>query len=503
MPGPFSFQSAEEFARLREKLRQTGYDEKGLVGVLGPIQLPTRAGRDLPHLLRLTKAATPLNALIRLFVIGAPITESAARAAAEPMALEDWARMGLVELRDGAAHARIRILPFRELLLACDHVDTLEPGGQFEQVMGITASSAALVDFAVRRPVRSTLDLGTGGGIQAFMAAAHSEQVCGVDRSARCLEFARFNAGLNAIAKCEFLEGDSFEPVRGRKFDLIVSNPPFAITPSRRYLYRDSGVELDGFCRALARQAPEYLNENGLFQICCDWAHTAGQDWKERLAGWFEGSGCDVWVLRTDHHTAADYARMWIRDTEHEAPDAAAQLYDDWMRYYEAHGVEAVGTGLIVARRAGGRPNWMRIEDAPDGMGDSIGEYIALGFAMHDYLDGMRADERLLEEKLRVSPLVRLEQSCEWQEEGWRTASAHIRLARGITYQSPIDLRFAALMGRCDGARTLRELVAELAAGTNSDVERITPNCLSLVRQLIERGFLLPPGAGISQPAGG
>jgi len=492
MPSPFHVRSAEEFAQLRETLRLAGYHEKGLIGVLGPIQLPTRAGRDLPHLLRLTREATPLNAMIRLFVIGAPVEPGAARAAAEPMALEDWVRLGLVELRDGAVHGRTRILPFRSLLLACDYVDTLQPGGELEQVMGITASSAALADFTVRRPCRAALDLGSGSGVQAFMAAPHSEQVCGVDRAARSVEFARFNAGLNGIGKCEFLEGDVFAPVRGRKFDLVVSNPPFAITPTFRYLYRDSGMALDGFCRALARQAPEYLNEGGLFQICCDWAHIAGQDWKERLSGWFEGSGCDAWVLRTDHHTVQDYARIWIRDTEHEESEAAGRLYETWMGYYEAHGVVEISTGLISMRRAADRPNWIRIEDAPDDMGGPVGECVALGFEIHDYLETVRPDDRLLEAKLRVSPMVRLDQQCEWSESGWRTASAHIRLARGITYASPIDLRFAGLVGRCDGARTVRELIAELAAATNSNLEKITPNCLSLLRQLIERGFLLP-----------
>jgi methylase of polypeptide subunit release factors len=492
MPSPFDVRSAEEFAQLRETLRRAGFDEKGLIGALGPIQLPTRAGKDLPHLLHLTREATPLNALIRLFVIGAPVEPGPAREAAQPAALEDWERMGLVETRGGAIYGRARILPFRSLLLACDYVDTLEPGGHFEQVMGITASSAALSDFTVRRPCRATLDLGTGSGVQAFAAAEHSEAVCGVDKAARSIEFARFNAGLNGIGKCEFLEGDCFEPVRGRTFDLVVSNPPFAITPSFRYLYRDSGVTLDGFCRALVRQAPEYLNEGGLFQICCDWAHIAGQNWQERLSGWFQGSGCDVWVLRTDHHRAHDYAHIWIRDTEHESPEDAARLYENWIDYYNSHGVTEISTGLIAMRRATGRANWLRIEDAPDDMTGPIGECVALGFELHDYLDAMRADARLLERKLKVAPLVRLDQQCEWSEKGWRTASAQIRLARGITYSSPIDLRFAGLVGRCDGARTLRELMAELAAATNSDLEKITPNCLSLVRQLIERGFLLP-----------
>jgi methylase of polypeptide subunit release factors len=488
----FDVRDSEEYARMREVLLKADYHEKGLIGVLGPIQLPTRAGKDLPHFLHLTRAGRPLDTLLRLFVAGAPVVEAAARDALAPLALETWVRAGLVGLRDGMALGRVRLLPCRGLVLACDYADSIEPGGTLEQVMGLTASSMTLADFRVPRPCRAALDVGSGSGIQSLLAAAHSQQVWGVDCTRRSIEFARFNAGLNGIANCEFIEGNAFEPVRGRTFDLVISNPPFAVTPSVRYIYRDSGVELDGFCRRLVRQAPEFLNEGGMFQICCDWVHLAGGDWKERLAGWFEGSGCDVWALRFETQGAADYARVWVRDTEHETEEASARLYEEWLAYYEAKGVEAVSTGVIAMRRASGRANWVRIEEMPDGAGGPVGEAVAAGFELRDYLDTVRADEALLGEKLRVSPLVRLEDICEPAGGTWRVTSASIRLLRGLTYSSPVDLRLAGLIARCDGERPVRDLMVELATTTNSDLEKITPNCLSLLRQLVERGFLLP-----------
>ena len=488
----FDVRDSEEYARIRGVLLKADYHEKGLIDVLGPIQLPTRAGKDLPHFLHLTRAGRPLDILLRLFVAGAPVLEAAARDALAPLPLETWVRAGLVGLRDGMALGRVRLLPCRGLVLACDYADSTEPGGSLQQVMGLTASSLTLADFRVPRPCRTALDVGSGSGIQAFLAAAHSQQVWGVDCTRRSIEFARFNAGFNGIANCEFIEGNAFEPVRGRTFDLVMSNPPFAVTPSVRYIYRDSGVELDGFCRNLVREAPEFLNEGGMFQICCDWVHLTGADWKERLAAWFEGSGCDVWVLRFETQGAADYARTWVRDTEHETEEASARLYEEWVAYYAAKGVEAISTGLIAMRRAGGRTNWVRIEEMPDGAGGPVGESVATGFELRDYLDTVRADEAFLGEKLRVSPLVRLEDICEPSGGTWRVASATIRLVRGLTYSSPVDLRLAGLVARCDGQRPVRDLLVELAATTNSDLEKITPNCLSLLRQLVERGFLLP-----------
>src|ERR1700690_1611618 len=177
--------------------------------------------------------------------------------------------------------------------------------------MGMTSSTATLADFTVRRPVRSVLDLGTGSGVQAFLAAAHSDRVWATDTSARALEFARFNAAFNGCEdKIELLEGDTFEPVRGRTFDLVVSNPPFALTPSRRFAYRGRGVPLDGFARALIRNGASCLNEGGFCQIVCDWAHIAGQDWKERLVGGFRGTGCAARGVRPDKHIAGRFVHV-------------------------------------------------------------------------------------------------------------------------------------------------------------------------------------------------
>ncbi len=65
--------------------------------------------------------------------------------------------------------------------------------------------------------------------------------------------FVTFNARLNGIENIELLMGDGFEPVAGRSFDLILSNPPFFITPKNDYLFCDNPLELDQLCRQLVR----------------------------------------------------------------------------------------------------------------------------------------------------------------------------------------------------------------------------------------------------------
>ena len=106
------------------------------------------------------------------------------------------------------------------------------------------------------------LDLGTGSGIQALTLAARGARVTATDVSARALAFARFNADLAGLP-VDLRTGSLFEPVTGETFDLIVSNPPFVITPRvagvPTYEYRDAGAEGDQVVERLVRGLHDHL----------------------------------------------------------------------------------------------------------------------------------------------------------------------------------------------------------------------------------------------------
>ncbi len=81
-------------------------------------------------------------------------------------------------------------------------------------------------------PNAASLDLCTGSGVLAIAAARHGcRDVTGVDISRRAVLAARCNARLNGV-RVRSVRGDLFEPVRGRRFDLIVANPPYLPSPT-------------------------------------------------------------------------------------------------------------------------------------------------------------------------------------------------------------------------------------------------------------------------------
>jgi hypothetical protein len=71
-------------------------------------------------------------------------------------------------------------------------------------------------------------------------------------------------------------------------------------------------------------------------------------------------------------------------------------------------------------------------------------------------------------------------------------AAATLSLARGLTYSGDIDSLAADLLAACDGKRTLRELVAEVSSSNDIDVESLSPAVCQAVRDLVQKGFLVP-----------
>lgn len=486
------FAQGDDYRRLRDFLEAHAFTQNGVLEAMQISRLHELRADDLPILKRRTSALRPLDCMIRLFLMETRLDPAVFAAAIQPFDPATWAAAGLIRTADGQVEAAVKLLPFQGLWVAFDRPQVIagELGPHF--VMGIGASSLTLANLSIRRPLGSVLDLGTGCGIQALLAARHSDRVAAVDCNPRALGYTEFNARLNALPQIETRLGNLFEPLMDDRFDLIVSNPPFVISPENHYTYRDSGLAGDAVCRAIARQAPAHLNPGGTLQMLCNWVEPAGNDWRDGISQWFSGSGCNVWVLRSESRDAATYAATWIRHTERDDPDQFARRFDQWLHHYERHGITAIGAGLITMRRSARRPNWLVTEDLRGSMRNPCGNQIAQAFARQDFLMDREDDAALLKESYRIAPAIRLTRELEPAADGWREIRALVELREGLPYQGTIDPLMANILVSCDGNRPLAAVFAGEAARLGLNPAGLQSAFTNVVRHLIRQGFLIP-----------
>lgn len=169
---------------------------------------------------------------------------------------------------------------------------------RFDAVLPICHENRFLVEHMHVPHSGTVLDLCTGSGVLAVFAAQKAGDVVGIDISHRAIEFAKLNSQLNALEhKIEWIVGDLFEPVKGRRFDVILANPPFEPTQIGRpnYLHSDGGEDGLNIIRKIVLQVPEYLEEHGSFQMMA-WLSPQSSSVVEKLRTCF---GTDRVVVRS------------------------------------------------------------------------------------------------------------------------------------------------------------------------------------------------------------
>ncbi|MEZ5404504.1 MAG: class I SAM-dependent methyltransferase [Bryobacteraceae bacterium] len=149
--------------------------------------------------------------------------------------------------------------------------DTVLPPGE---------TTALLLDAALARlpPDARVWDLGCGSGTLSLLLEGG---VTGSDVNPRAVALAEWNSAVNGLTHARFRLGSLDEPVRGDRFDLIVSQPPFLAGGSSLFLH--GGARGDELARAILELAPRYLTRNGLALIFADWLLAPGERIEDRL----------------------------------------------------------------------------------------------------------------------------------------------------------------------------------------------------------------------------
>jgi methylase of polypeptide subunit release factors len=490
--------------RLRADLGAAGLTVDAVAERLGPVaSAALHREQPLPALLATDDADDASGILLRLFTLGQSVPAAALAAALPTLGLAGALDLGLVRLvhSAGAHHDVVEALCDLRPYADDDHawwvasdLGELAAGRPLrpDHVLGIGGASATLASWTVRRPVRHALDLGTGCGIQALHLASHCKTIVATDVSKRALRYARLNAELAGLT-LDLRAGDLFDPVAGERFDLVVSNPPFVITPPDaglpRYEYRDGGHGGDTLVRTLVRQVGDLLEPGGIAQFLGNWEIPEGRTWRDVWGEWLEGVGLDAWVIQRERQDPAQYAELWARDGG-AVPGTRShdRMYAAWLRDFASRDVSGVGFGVVTLQRpVGDREPWVSLDEVHGSVATPMGPTIDAGLRARTWL-AEHDDDAVLDTAWACAPDVTEERHGRPGAED--PAVILVRQGGGLGRVVRAGTLLAGFLGVADGELTARAALDAIASLVGVDADEVRAEVLPAIRDLVADGLL-------------
>lgn len=516
-------------------LRAAGFTLDGVAELLGASAhdalgrdqlVPALLATEPPALEGKPDAAAALAVVVRLWLLAVPQSAEDLDAALPGTGTAGLLELGLAEVLDGGAvAAKVDLRPYGweaadgrtiELWVSSDLAAHQRPGVlRHDHVLGIGQASTTLVQSTIRRPAARALDLGTGCGIQTFHLLEHCGHVTATDISERALAFTRFNLLLNAAVlgldpdrpeeRVSLRLGSLLDPVAGEQFDLVVSNPPFVITPrssgeeaAEQFTYRDGGLPGDQIVSTLVRALPEVLVPGGTAQMLGNWEITTGAGWSERPAAWLDGTETEAWFIQREQVGPEMYAETWLQDaSEGRDKELYRGTYAAYLADFASRDVAAVGFGMIWLRRPAGPTGTgpasdagRRFEEITYPIEQPVGPHLGAAVERADWLAGHALEDAYLLVAEDVT-----------EERHQRPGAEHpgvilLRQGAGLRRTNLLSTELAGFVSACDGDLSVRQLIGALSAllggGEDFDDDAFRAGLLSEVGNLVRDGFLLP-----------
>ena len=526
--------------RLRADLIAARFTTAEIVGLWGSVAERSRqrgvlvpASRALSAFGAGSVQAPPLAlaTLARVFLLGEAVSEEELERALPQLGASAALELGIVTVdATGMFNAALSLNPVVlpdpaarepsetiEWWILSDLDDHLRGGAAHPQhVMGVGGATRSLINqapFGHRSTANGphALDLGTGCGIVAMAIARaymhHPSKIVATDISSRALMLAEANFALNDMrGLIELRQGDLFAPVAGEEFDLIVSNPPFVITPratddaagvSDRYEYRDGGLTGDELAARVVRQAPAHLADRGVLVCLANWETPWGGNGLTRVGEWIDeaaaSAGCtlDAWVIERDQVDVAQYAETWARDggARPGSPEFSRLMFE-WLEDFAERKVVSVGLGSIRMQKSDDPEGIIRTEQAMGmfaerGLGNSLQRAFAAGTAA----------ERMTRAEILDTYWIRDSRVTEEREHlPGEEAPRALRLVvdAPIGRRIDVDPLLSAALGACDGDLTLAQLADALATLLDVDAEPTKDALVDGMRELAWLGMVEP-----------
>jgi len=405
---------------------------------------------------------------------------------------ELFLRAGLISLDEkGRAHARASLFPVGNRLIFSDLAwPMLSQAGYVkapsDQVMFVGNDSRWLARATVRRPYGAALDLCTGSGIHAILAAFHSQRVVAVDINPRAARCTSFNSQASGAANIEVSVGDLYEPVGEERFDLITANPPFVPSPANLLLFRDGGQSGEDVQSRIIAGLPKHLAKGGIAQIVTEFGEREGEPLSVRLREWLGGAPMDIFILRLREYTGAEYA-IGHADGD-ESYDTFLSSVHDWFDNLNTQKYTRIVSVLLAFQWSDPAESPLTIVEESEPPQRDAGDEIEAAFQVERLLRNHSFREKLIQSRLRLAGPIGFIES--WVLGGDIHANTQAKLlgkALPITHLlAPLE---RAILVMAKESPSVLELL-ESARGLNLEEEAV----LTAIGSVFRRGlvFLTP-----------
>lgn len=425
--------------------------------------------------------------LARVFAHGHPASGAAVRGVIGDELVARLTAIGVLIERGGELRSPFRLTRFFDTWLFADEPDAgsdaaMPPGPTTQQLV------RALPEVRGAR----TVDIGTGPGTLAITMASRGAAVAiGTDVNPRALALARANAALNDVT-IELRAGSLFEPVRGERFDLIVSQPPYVIRPgslpSVDYLH--GGEFGDELAMRLVGEVPDFLEADGISVTMFDSPVRPGQTLRERIREGHAARTTDLLVLKAPappvQWQAIAYAQL--------SDPALSSEIEDLIKAYDEHahalGIAEVHHAFVVHHRSEprDRPYWsveLSTSSTP-GSWDEIASFMR-GIPL-----AALSDDELLQASVRPRRGAKLARALSLDDPASDAAMTVTFGPGSIATSSTVAEAGAALLELFARDPSVAVAVERFGEANGSPVDETRAIVIGFVREGLARGFLVP-----------
>lgn len=474
-----------DLVEVRDRLAVAGLHDDGMGPGMALASGQVDAAR-LPLVLGALRDRDDTRALLtRVFAYGDTVPAPVLEAALGATILDRLAACNLLGTTPGGdLGCPILLRPLAGLIIASDR-----SGATGDAVMPPGPTTASLARALPRPPLGRVLDVGTGSGVLALLAAAAEATVTATDITQRACAFTRFNAGFNGLA-VDVRQGDLFGPVADQQFDLVVSQPPFVVQPPDidPTVYVHGGPRGDELALRVVAGLPGALATGGWALLRFD-APGSQEDVVERVRG---AAAADLDVAVFGFTTigpdlvALGYAGL--------ADPTLGARYKDEVARYQRHMADSglghfTGTMTIVHRPPAGRPGPAVTLSAP-GRAVPLWPHITARLAAERL--AAAPDNVVLSARLSPLPDARLAAELALDEVDLRPAFVVRYPGGSVAPDLEMNEAGAALLQLFAGGRGLAAVVGAYAEATGKPPDEAAPDVIAFARDSLRRGLLVP-----------